>query len=111
MPITSVGGTPFTFDGAYFAGFDKIKYELSLGGSVVYTSPSPSADLSGVPVFIASGYAGPVDSVVIVILGTQGFYVMDDFTYNSALIPEPASLGMVCAGLLMLGGVMRRRKG
>ncbi len=106
--ITSVGAVPFTFDGAYFAGFDTIEYQLSLGGNVVYTSSAPSAALSGTPIFVASGYAGQVDSVVII--GTQGYYVMDNFTYNTAAVPEPASLALVSVGLLGLGAAMRRRK-
>ena len=99
----------FTFDGASFSGFDRVRYKLYNGGSLVYTSPD-SAALTSTPQFIASGYSGLVDSVVI--SGTQGFYALDDFTYNTdhtPPIPEPETYALMLVGLLAVGSVARRR--
>jgi len=99
--------TDFTFDGAWFSGFEPIQYQLYNNGQLVHTSIA-SPDLTNVPVFISSGYTGMVDEVVI--LGTQGYYAMDDFTFNSAPIPEPGTYGMLAAGLVGIGALMRRRQ-
>jgi len=105
--------TAFTFDGAWFSGAgltgpgDQVRYELYLGGILQHTSAN-SSPLAFAPIFVASGYAGFVDSVVIV--GRQGFYAMDDFTYNSRLnVPEPATYGLVAVALLAAGVARRRR--
>lgn len=109
--------TAFNFQGAFFSGGppDTITYRLytgvptapgSLNGmSLVYTSPA-SAALTSTPTFIASTYTGFVNAVVIVT--RQGYYAMDDFTY--APVPEPATYGMLLAGLAAVGVVARRRK-
>jgi hypothetical protein len=109
--------TPFQFQGAYFTGGDpdRIRYQLytgvqttpgSLNGlTLVYTSPD-SAVLSSTPTFVSNAYTGFITAVVIV--SRQGFYAMDDFTY--APVPEPATYGMLLAGLAAVGAVARRRK-
>jgi hypothetical protein len=106
QPITNP--VDFRFDGAFFSGYDdvQVKFKLSLNGNVVYTSPAPSAFLSATPTFVASGYSGFVDSVVIV--SEQGYYAMDDFIYNP--IPEPSALALMVAGLGAVGFLARRRK-
>lgn len=103
--ITST--TDFRFDGAYFSGFDEIQFKLYNNGVLVFTS-AVSATLTDVPVFISSGYAGFIDEIDI--LGTQGFYAMDDMTLEFAQgVPEPAGLALVLmAGLA--GAVASRRK-
>jgi len=108
---------PFQFQGAFFSGStDQIRYRLytgtqtspgSLAGlTLVFTSPD-SAALSAAPTFVASTYVGFVTAVVIV--GRQGFYAMDDFTFTP--IPEPSTYGMLLAGLVAVGAVVRRRRG
>ena len=101
----------FVFDGAWFSGFGKIRYDLYLGTQFLGSSDE-SADLSAsLSVFVASGYTGLVDKVVV--FGYQGFYALDDFTFNSlndTEVPEPGSLALVLlAGAAGAGAVHRRK--
>lgn len=108
--ITSA--TAFVFDGATFSGYSGVTFQLWLGGNVVHTSAS-LPDASGTdpyaPTFLASGYSGQVDQVVVT--GVQGYYSMDDFTYHAAAaVPEPTSDVLLLGGLAALVGVTRRRR-
>ena len=108
QPISSA--TPFIFDGAWFSGEGgTIAYQLFSGSSLVYTS-APSSALTSASTFVNSGYSNSVTSVVI--LGHQGFYAMDDFTYSTvtAAVPEPEILTMLAAGLAGLGATIRRKR-
>lgn len=105
--------TDFYFDGAWFSGYSGVTFELwndgSLLGAFGSLPDAPDVDPYG-PIFLASGYAGLVDKVVV--SGVQGYYSMDDFTFRlpdtGSTIPEPASLGLA---LLALGiGVTQARK-
>lgn len=109
--ITSA--TPFIFDGAWFSGYSGVTFELWKGSSLVATSAS-LPDAPGVdpydPVFLASGYAGEVDTVVV--SGVQGYYAMDDFTFHRAstnAVPEPASAALAILGVGMAGWMRRRQ--
>ncbi len=86
--ITSA--TPFYFEGAWFSGYATaaLHYEFYLAGVKVKTTSAfaPTAT----PTFVASGYSGPVDTVVVVSL-IPNYFVMDDFTYSTAPI-TPAAL-------------------
>lgn len=105
QPISSA--TDFAFDGAWFSGARQVKFELYLDGKRVHTSDS-SVDLGVTPVFVASGYSGAVDAVVV--LGTQGYYAMDDFTYHAAPVPEVGTGAMLALGLAGFGLFAARRK-
>jgi hypothetical protein len=100
--------TDFVFDGAYFSGVSAIGYQLFLNGALVFSS-NPSAGLTDTPAFVASGYSGAVDSVVI--LGQQGYYALDNFTYHDVVtaVPEPSSWALMILGFGIVGGAMRRR--
>jgi hypothetical protein len=104
QPITST--IDFRFDGAWFTGNNQVRYKLFNDGQLVHTS-ADSEVLNPTPQWVASGYAGFIDSVVVV--GRQGFYAMDDFTATP--VPEASSVAMFAAGLLTLGALMRRRAG
>jgi hypothetical protein len=107
--ITSA--TSFIFNGAWFSGGDSIEYALYDGAQLVYTSAAP-AQLTATSQYVASGYAGLVTGVVI--LGKQGYYAMDDFTYNEAApasaVPEPGNLALALAGLMAMFATLGRRK-
>ena len=99
---------PVVFNGAYFAGYDTAAFEMYLSGSLMATSSTASLGATGVPVWLASGYGGPVDEVRLVV--TQGFFVMDDVTFNGgSAVPEPATYAMIGLGLAGVA-VARRRK-
>jgi hypothetical protein len=74
----------------------------------VHTSTDSALLNDSSPIFVNSGYTGLVDEVVI--LGTQGFYALDDFTYNESTgVPEPTSLALVLlAGAAGVGATRRR---
>jgi len=103
--------SPVTFTGAWFAGYDtisgpnQINFYLYLGGNLVSTSGILVP--SDVPAFLASGYSGSVDEVLVFSNQALGYFVMDDVTYNPA--PEPGTLGLLISGALGAFGVARRR--
>ncbi len=106
MPITSA--TPFTFQGAYFTGGDQVYYKLFSGGSLVFTSAPVTVVEGPVTTWVGSGYDQLIDTVVVV--GPQGYFGMDNFTYNATPVPEAGTLGLFTAGLLGVAAIVRRRK-
>ena len=105
QPISNA--TAFVFDGAWFTGGEPVGYELYNGSTLVKTT-GPSPTLTNMPLFVSSDYAGLVTSVVV--FGRQGYYAMDDFTYNTAAIPEPQTNALMLAGLAVVGASMLRRR-
>jgi hypothetical protein len=100
--------TPFVFDGAYFSGLSNIGYELYLDSNLVFSSKAGTS-LSPSPIFVASGYNGAIDSVVI--MGKQGYFALDDFTYHDVVtpVPEPTSWLLLILGFTAIGATLRRR--
>ena len=105
---TAIGlGAGRTFQGAWFAGLEgaTVTFQLYDHGTLVATSAT--LDPSATPTWLASGYDGLVDEV-IVSSPFQALYVMDDFTFSDA-VPEPASIAQLLGGVLLLGAAARRR--
>ena len=99
--------TPSVFNGAWFSGYDdsSVGFLLYLGGALVATSNTLSTSIT--PTFLASGYTGLADAVVVT-SGQQAFYAMDDFTFNE--VPEPGTWTLTFAGLGIVAAVARRRR-
>lgn len=106
LPITSIGG-PVRFDGAWFTSvFEiEIRFHLYYRGAAVAQSNYLILPSERAAVFLASGYAGPVNKITVE--GYQGYFAMDNFTY--APVPEPGTYAMLMAGLLGLGLIARKR--
>jgi hypothetical protein len=100
---------PTVFDGAWFAGYGEasVRFDLYLAGALV--GSSDTLGLSDTPAFLASGWTGAIDAVVVS-SNLHAFYVMDDFSFQDASeVPEPATLALVLAGLGLVGAARRRR--
>ncbi|MCK9689007.1 PEP-CTERM sorting domain-containing protein [Scleromatobacter humisilvae] len=105
---TAIGlGDGRTFQGAWFAGYEDVdvSFKLYEHGALVATSATLAT--SATPTWLASGYAGLVDEV-IVSSADQGGFVLDDLTFSAA-VPEPASTALLACGLVALAAVARRR--
>lgn len=101
--------SPTVFDGAWFSGFEdsSVRFDLYRDGLLV--ASSASLLLSDAPAFLAAGWSGAIDTVVV-FSGAQASYVMDDLTFDSAAaVSEPGSLALVLAGLYLAGVVRVRR--
>jgi hypothetical protein len=70
-------------------------------------SQSNLAATSATPEFLASGYGGLVDEL-IVSSPNQSDYTMEDFTFAQA-VPEPETYAPMLAGLGAVGFAARRR--
>lgn len=106
---TAIGlGEGMTFQGAWFAGYDDVAVTFKLydHGTLVATSSTLSA--SAAPAWLASGYTGLVDQVVVS-SADQGGFVMDDLAFSAA-VPEPGSTALLAGGLLALAVAARRRR-
>jgi hypothetical protein len=104
---------PVRFDGAWFSGFGPefsdsqytvqfyLYYESNLVHSSDTIAPGPE------PVFLAAGYGGPVD-LVVVNSPYASSWSMDDVTYGT--VPEPATLTLLSMGALGMFGYFRRQR-
>lgn len=97
-----------TFQGAWFAGYEDVSVTFKLYDHGQLVATSATLATSAAPAWLASGYAGLVDEVVVS-SAAQGGFVMDDFTF-AASVPEPTSTALMAAGLLTLAAVAIRRR-
>jgi hypothetical protein len=100
--VTFVGG-PKIFEGAYFAGFNNAQFKLYSGATLVSTSGT--LFVTSTPTFLASGYAGPVDKVGIIV--NRGTTAMDNFTFQQ--VPEPSTLFLLVIGAINLLGYRKSK--
>ena len=89
------------------AGYDDVSVTFELYDHGKNVATSSTLTTSATPAWLASGYAGEVDEV-IVSSDSQDDFVMDDFTFAAA-VPEPGSPALIAGGLLVLAAVARRR--
>lgn len=113
----SVSGSPFTFDGAYFTGWAEdngyasftatsITIDGYLGGNLVGTVST------GLPAdsFVWLGADMMVDTLVFTSSASSNWWLMDNFTYNASTVPEPGTLLLCAAGLVLAGTLKLRRR-
>lgn len=106
LPISTVSA-PVRFDGAWFTSVSEIeiRFHMYFHGAAVANSEYLILPAARPAVFLASGYAGPVDKITVE--GYQGYFAMDNFTY--APVPEPGTHALLIAGVLGLGLKARKR--
>ncbi len=93
--------TPVYFSGAWFSGFSyaTVQMDLYYLGALVHSTGTLAP--TDVPAFLAGGYAGLVDAVIIN-TPEPDLWVMDDLTYNP--VPLPGAVWLLGSGLLALAG-------
>lgn len=108
--LAAIGlGDGKTFQGAWFSGFEDVAVTFELFDHGVQVATSSTLTTSATPTWLASGYAGLVDTVVVA-SGDQGAsWVLDDLTFAAA-VPEAGSTALMAGGLLVLAAVARRRR-
>lgn len=100
--------TAFVFNGSFISGFageDTVQYLLYNNNELVFSS-AIFDNLSDTPTYFASGYNGLVNKVVY--QSPNGFYSVDNVTYNATVVPEPESISLMLAGLGVTGWMRRR---
>ena len=76
-----------TFQGAWFAGYDDVDVTFKLYEHGALVATSATLDTSATPTWLASGYTGLVDEVIVSSAGPGRAFAMDDFAFAAA-VPE-----------------------
>ena len=104
-------GGPAVFNGAWVTTFDGdyFGYTLMYQGAQAWTTGKMPCDAA--PSFAASGHSGLVDEVDIIASDIRD-WAIDDLSFTTAAVPEPASPVLLLAGLmtLSLAGLAARRR-
>lgn len=126
VPSSFSFASPVILVGAYFSGGFEVWFSLYSGGVHVANSTVLNLDASPnhQPVFLSSGYSGPVDRVDVM-AGSHGtgFISMDDLAIctpaiarpicDFQVVPEPSTFALLGCGISALvaiaGGSRRRR--
>lgn len=99
--------TDVVFDGAFFAGYHTAGFDPYNDSVLVFSGDALA--LSPTPTFVSRGYSNPVDEVRLRV--TNGHFVMDDVTYSTQRVPEPASIALAGLGLVGAAAFRRRKAG
>jgi hypothetical protein len=84
-------------------------YDLYYKDQLVYAATVDAEKQPLVGLYlVTSGYSGLVDRIHL--YGTSDGFVVDNFTYAAAPVPEPESWLMLMAGLGAMAGYLRRKK-
>ena len=100
---------PVIFEGMFYnlwVGSGQVKsYDLFYKGSLVYTGYVDGDSQPSELYWLKSGYSGAVDSISF--YSYSDGYALDNLTYSLAPVPEPSSVAMMLAGVMLIGQRIR----
>jgi hypothetical protein len=76
-------------------------YDLFHKGSIVYTGYVDGESLPNGLYWLKSGYSGASDSIGF--YSYSDGYALDNLTYGLAPVPEPSTIAMMLAGVMLIG--------
>jgi hypothetical protein len=99
------------FEGGYLAGDNDVEVYFVGWWEDNPVATSETLKLTADPTFLAAGFSGPVDKVVVHATRefTTSTFVIDDITYTAKIVPEPGALFLLMLGGAILGCTRRRR--
>lgn len=106
--IDWMGTGTFNFKGAYWTSVwqdQNLTFKGFTNSSLLYSSNSYAIN-SQTPLWIELNWVG-IDRLVIANTGSQ--WAMDNFTFDTQPVPEPATLALMGLGLAGVGFARRRR--